>query len=77
MHKLIVRLLLLPLGCFGGSPSAPPLPTPAPTMQSSAVAGEAEADRLRKRKAASNTLLTGSQGVQTQPVTERKTLLGS
>lgn len=63
--------------CFGSAPSPAPMPAPAPTMQSDAVAGQAEADRLRRRKAASSTLLTGSKGVKAQPTTERKTLLGA
>lgn len=63
--------------CFGGSaPQAAPMPAPAPTQQSIAVQGVADADRKRKRAAASNTILTSGTGVQTQPTTQGKTLLG-
>jgi hypothetical protein len=77
MRDFLVRLLLLPLGCFGGSPSTPALPAPAPTEQSAAVTQAGDAERRRKRQAASNTILTGPQGVPLQPTTGIKTLLGS
>lgn len=63
--------------CFGSSPSTPQMPAPAPTEQSPSVTAAGDAERRRRRQQASNTILTGPQGVQQQPTTGIKTLLGS
>ena len=64
--------------CFGGgSPSPQALPAPAPTQQSSAVQGMVDADKKRRRAAASNTILTSGEGVASQPTSGVKTLLGA
>lgn len=65
--------------CFAGS-SIPsnPLPQPAPQQADAAVTAASDAEKRRRRMAASNTILTsplgvtGSQATKTQP----KTLLG-
>ncbi|QEM67585.1 hypothetical protein FO488_05075 [Geobacter sp. FeAm09] len=61
--------------CGGGVPSAPVV-TPAPEEQDAGVVAARDSERLRRRMAASNTILTGAQGVTTQAPTISKTLLG-
>ena len=63
-------------GCFGGSPNATPMPTPAPQQADKAVKTAEDEERRRQREAASNTLLTGSQG-SVMPKMQTKSLLGS
>ena len=63
--------------CFsGGGPSTPPPPAPAPQSGQGDVQAVMMADQARRRKNASNTLLTSGQGVQATQ-TQPKSLLGS
>lgn len=62
--------------CIG----TPKIPSPEPRLPEAPTAPIMSAeslDRLRKRKASTNTILTGGQGVTDPAVTERKTLLGT
>lgn len=61
--------------CGGGAPSAPVV-TPAPEEQDAGVVAARDAERQRRRQAASNTILTGAQGVTAPAPTVGKTLLG-
>jgi hypothetical protein len=61
--------------CSPSVPSAPP-PPPPPQQQDPAVVAARNAEQLRQRQAASNTILTGPQGVTAPATTAVKTLLG-
>ncbi len=80
MKQLILFLMLLPvmgfLGCGGGAPSPPPAAPPPPEQQDAGVVAARDSERLRRRMAASNTILTGPQGLSTSASTMTKTLLG-
>lgn len=52
-------------------------PTPAPQESDADVISARDAERKRRRAAASDTLLTGSQGVTGAANTDTKQLLGS
>jgi hypothetical protein len=77
--RLLINMLLLPvLGCVGGggAPAPPPPPAPiapAPEMQSEQVVAGRDADRARRRAAASQTIKTSAQGAAP---TQGKALLG-
>ncbi len=62
--------------CSPSVPSAPPAPPPPPQQQDPAVVAARNAEQLRQRQAASNTILTGPQGVTAPATTAVKTLLG-
>ena len=62
--------------CFGGSPSAPPAPAPAPQANDPSVTIARDAERRRQRAAGSQTILTGPQGTAAPPTTAGKSLLG-
>lgn len=64
--------------CLGGAgtPSAPAPPPPKPTEQDARVTSARDTERRRRRAAASSTVLTSFGGVQGQPQTQGKTLLG-
>jgi hypothetical protein len=63
--------------CFGGSASTPPTPAPAPQQAQGNVQATMELAKQRQRAAASNTILTGGQGVTMMPQLSGKSLLGS
>ncbi len=78
MKRFLLHILLLPvIGCGGGAPSAPPPPAPPPDSSDSGVIGARDAERKRKMASASNTVLTGAQGVTAPPPLAVKTLLGA
>jgi hypothetical protein len=62
--------------CSPSIPSAPPAPPPPPQQQDPAVVAARNSEQLRQRQAASNTILTGPQGVTAPATTAVKTLLG-
>jgi hypothetical protein len=62
--------------CQASSPKAPAPPPPPPEMQDAGVIEARDSERLRRRGAASSTLLTGPQGVTSAAPTATKTLLG-
>jgi len=62
--------------CGGGVPSAPPAPPLPPQQQDPNVVAARNSEQLRQRQAASNTILTGPQGVTAPATTAVKTLLG-
>jgi len=79
--RLLLNILLLPvLGCGGGgAPAAPPPPAPikpAPEVQDEQVVEGRDADRARRRAAASKTIQTSAQGVAGAAPTQGKSLLG-
>lgn len=77
MMRLILSLLLIPLGCFGGSvPTPPPPAPPAPEAQDVGVVASRDAERARRRAAGSNTILTGPAGTKSPAPVATKTLLG-
>lgn len=79
MRRLILSLLLIPVGCFGGgSPTVVPVPAPAPQQADASVTQAADDERRRRRAAASNTILTSPLGVTgaNSQKTQGKTLLG-
>jgi hypothetical protein len=73
----IFKILFNQRGCFGGSPSAQPLPAPPPQAGQGNVQAVEDADRRRRRAAASNTILTSPLGVTKSADTKPKSLLGS
>jgi hypothetical protein len=70
-------LFMLVFPCFGGSPSAQPLPSSAPQAGQGNVQAVEDADKGRKQAAASNTILTSPFGVTNPQKTTPKSLLGS
>jgi negative regulator of sigma E activity len=57
------------------APDAPTLPAAASQVDNTAqAAAQAQATAMSKRKGAASTLLTGPQGILTQPSTARQTL---
>ena len=77
MKRLILSLLLLPLGCGGGAPALTAAAPPPPEAADAGVIAARDAERQRKRTATSNTVLTSPLGVTSQPATIGKTLLGA
>lgn len=63
--------------CFGGSPSVTPLPAPAPQAGQGNVQSVEDADKRRRRAAASDTILTSPLGVTKPAKTTPKSLLGT
>lgn len=63
--------------CFGGGPSAPATPPPAPQQAQGDVQATMLAAQQRQRAAASNTNLTGPGGISMMPKLQGKSLLGS
>ena len=61
--------------CFGGSPALPPTPAPAPQQAQGNMVQQQQLAMQRQRAAASNTQLTGPQGI-TPKQFSGKTLLG-
>jgi hypothetical protein len=77
MYRLIISLLLIPLGCFGGGgPSTPPPAPPPPDAQDTGVVAARDAERARRRAAGSSTVFTGPQGVTSPAPVATKTLIG-
>lgn len=60
--------------------SPPPAPAPAAPKTSDAIQSQAKdtaaEEALAKRRRRTNTVLTGPRGLLSQPITEKKTLLG-
>lgn len=78
IFRYFLSLLLLPvIGCGGGAPKAPEPAAPPPEQSDAAVIAARDSERNRIRSAASNTILTGSQGVTTPANTAVKALLGA
>ena len=79
MFRFILSILLMPvLGCGGGgAPSLPPAAPPPPEQQDAGVTASRDAERMRRRSAASNTILTGPNGITGTAPTTTKTLLGA
>lgn len=75
MKIWLLKIFLFPLGCFGGGVSTPPTPLPSPQPLSGSVTTAEDAERQRRRAAASNTVLTGPQGASMSS-TGGKSLLG-
>jgi hypothetical protein len=76
-YRLILSLLLLPLGCFGGGvPTAPASTPPPPQAQDVGVVAARDQERARRRAASSNTILTSPLGVTTAAPVALKTLFG-
>ena len=79
---LIKSILLFPvMGCMGGgsAPAPPPPPSPAkplPEEQDAVVVEQRDADRARRRAAASKTIKTSAQGADGTAPTQGKQLLG-
>lgn len=78
MKTFILNLLLIPMGCFGGSPKMPEVKEtiPAPEEQEAVITASRDNERRRKRAAASQTILTSSRGVMGAATTSGKVLLG-
>lgn len=77
-YRLLITLLLIPLGCFGGSaPSAPPPAPPPPEEQDAAVMAGRDKERARRRAAGGSTMFTGPQGAMGAAPVQAKTLFGS
>ncbi len=77
MLKFIIMLLLIPLGCFGGSsPSVPPPASPPPEEQDAAVMAGRDKERARRRAAGGSTMFTGPMGVTGAAPVQAKTLFG-
>jgi hypothetical protein len=74
-YTLLLNLLIIPLGCSGGG-STPPMPAPSPQQADPAVALAGDAERRRRAAAASNTQLTGPNGIMPQ-TGGQKSLLGT
>ena len=62
--------------CGRSAPSAPAAPIPPPEQQDPGVTAARDAERMRRRTSASNTILTGPQGVTGAAPLQTKTLLG-
>lgn len=78
MFRFILSILLMPvLGCGGGAPSLPPAAPPPPEQQDAGVIASRDAERMRRRGAASNTILTSGTGLANTAPTATKTLLGA
>lgn len=76
-YRLLITLLLIPLGCFGGSaPSAPPPAPPPPEEQDAAVIAGRDQERARRRAAAGSTMFTGPMGATGAAPVQAKTLFG-
>ena len=77
MLRFILSLLLIPLGCWGGSsPKAPPPAAAPPEEQDASVIASRDAERQRRRAAAGSTVFTGPQGATGQAPVQAKTLFG-
>lgn len=77
LKAFMINLLLLPLGCFGGSTPRSPAPAQAPPEQTDpAITAARDEERRRRRAAAAQTILTGPQGVTAPAATAGKSLLG-
>ncbi len=77
MKTMILNLLLLPLGCFGGNAPKAPAPTPpAPEQTDAGVVAARDDERRRRRAAASETILTTPRGITVPAATAGKLLLG-
>lgn len=77
-YRLFLMLLLIPLGCFGGSaPSIPPPAPPPPEEQDAAVMAGRDKERARRRVAGGSTMFTGPQGAMGAAPVQAKTLFGS
>jgi hypothetical protein len=72
----IFKYLMNQRGCFGGSPSSQPLPTPAPQAGQGNVQATQDADKRRRQAAASSTILTSPMGVANPVNAKPKSLLG-
>lgn len=78
MYRIILSLLLVPLGCLGGGmPSAPAAAPPPPDAQDTGVVAARDAERARRRAAGSNTIFTGPQGATNPAPVATKSLIGS
>jgi hypothetical protein len=79
MFRFILSILLIPVfGCMGGgAPSLPPAAPPPPEQQDAGVTASRDAERMRRRSVASNTILTSATGVSGAAPTSTKTLLGA
>lgn len=78
IFRYFLSLLLFPvLGCGGGAPKAPAPPAPPAEQSDAAVIAARDSERNRIRSSASNTILTGSQGVTAPASTAVKSLLGA
>ena len=75
--QLLIKCLGNQRGCFGGSPSSAPIPTPAPQQADPSVKLAEDEARRRQRAAASNTMLTGPMGVTAAKTMQPKSLLGA
>ena len=62
--------------CSGKAPKTPAPAPPPPEMQDAGVIGARDAERMRRRLASSNTILTGPLGTTTQAPLQTKSLLG-
>lgn len=77
-YRLLISLLLIPLGCFGGakSPAVPPPAPPAPESADASVVAARDDERLRRRAAAGTTIFSGPQGATGTAPVQAKTLFG-
>lgn len=81
IHRYILLLrsiaILTVTGCGGGAPKLPEKAPPPPEMQDAGVIEARDNERLRRRAASSNTILTGPTGVTSSAPVQTKTLLGA
>ena len=77
LKRLVISILLIPLGCFGGGapslPKAAPLP---PEEQDASVMASRDAERIRRRAAAGSTMFSGPLGATGAAPVQAKTLFG-
>jgi hypothetical protein len=77
MKALLINLLLIPLGCFGGAKAPKVTPAPqVPEEQAAAITAARSAEARRRRAAASQTILTSPRGITSEAATVGKKLLG-
>ena len=76
MRDLILNLLLIPLGCFGGGSPKIPVATPAVEAQDKAVVDSRDSEHRRMQAAAGKTNFTSPSGVPGSALVQTKSLLG-
>lgn len=75
-YRLLITLLLVPLGCFGGAPSVPAAAPPPPEEQDAAVMAGRDKERARRRAAGGSTMFSGPMGATGAAPVQAKTLFG-
>jgi len=77
-YRLLLTILMIPLGCFGGgSPNVPPPAPPPPEEQDAAVIAGRDKERARRRAAGGSTMFSGPMGATGTAPVQAKTLFGN